>query len=133
MSTARDDALLTWLALEREAVWFYPYAGARVPAIADRARAAAADHALVRDRLLGLVEQDTTRVRPGYDVGELDSADAVSAAARDLEQRIQAACLGVVAAPAGEARQLGVRALRTAALAELDWSETARAYPGLDG
>lgn len=127
----RNTALLAWLALEREAVWFFPYVGARVAAVADQARAAARAHTIVRDRLLELVVDDTTTVQPSYDVGAIDSADRASAAARRLEQRIQSACLAVVAASTGADRELGVTGLRTAALAELAWSGKPRAFPGL--
>lgn len=132
MNAGRNTALLTWLALEREALWFFPYLGARVTQLADQARAAARAHTIVRDRLLGLVVDDTTTVQPSYDIGTIDTVDTASAAARQLEQRIQSACLAVVtASSSGQDRELGVTGLRTAALADLGWSGKVRAFPGL--
>jgi hypothetical protein len=136
MNGMRNSTLLAWLALEREAVWFYPFAGARVSGVADDARTAAASHRRTRDRLLSLVKDDTTTVRPSYDVGtldsvDLDSIDAVSIAARDLEQRIQSACLAVVASSDGDDRGDAIAGLRTASLAEIAWSGEARAFPGM--
>ncbi len=131
VSARREAALIAWLALEREAVWFFPYAGARVTRIAGDARKAAAAHAAARDRLLGLVRDDTTTVQPTYDVGTIDSVAGASAAARLLERRVQAACLAVVAASSGASREVGVTGLQVAALAELGWSGRARAFPGM--
>lgn len=131
MTEDRSAALIAWLALEREAAWFYPYAGARVPAVADRARSATRAHALTRDRLLGLVTDDTTPVQPSYDVGTIDTTTNASTAARRLEQRIQAACLAVVGASTGDGREFGITGLRKAAKAELGWSGKARAFPGM--
>lgn len=133
MTNDRESALTAWLALEREAAWFFPYVGARVSAVEDRARSAARAHAITRDRLLGLVAEDTTTVQPSYDVGPVETAANASTAARRLEQRIQAACLALVAASAGPERDLGVAGLRTAARAELTWSAEARAFPGMAG
>lgn len=130
-ATGPDAATLRWLALEREATWFYPYLGARVPGLADRARTAARAHVTVRDDLLDRVSDDTTTVQPSYDVGPIESAATASAAARDLESRIQAACLALVAASAADDRALGVQGLRRAAVAELRWSGTPRAFPGM--
>lgn len=133
MIADRGAAMIAWLALEREAVWFYPYVGARVPAVADRARSAGRAHAIARDRLLGLVAEDTTTVQPSYDVGAITTVSNASTAARRLEQRIQAACLALVAASTGDDRAVGVAGLRTAARAELGWSGQARAFPGMAG
>lgn len=130
--SARDDAVNRWLALEREAVWFYPFAGARVPGAAAGARAATTAHTLTRDRLLALVDDDTTTVQPSYDVGALDSVESVSTAARRLEQRVQAACVELVLVSQAQDREVAVSGLRRAALAEIDWSGRARAFPGLD-
>ena len=131
--TAQQNAapLIAWLALEREAVWFFPYAGARVPAVAERARSATRAHAIIRDRLLGVVADNTTTVQPSYDVGPIDTVSTASTAARGLEQRIQAACLAVVAGSTGDDRELGITGLRRAAKAELRWSGEARAFPGM--
>ncbi|MGA8851714.1 MAG: DUF4439 domain-containing protein [Aeromicrobium sp.] len=131
MIESRNAALIAWLALEREAVWFYPFVGARVPDVADRARSAARAHAVTRDRLLGSVVDDTTTVQPSYDVGTIDTEANASSAARRLEQRIQAACLAVVAASTGDDREVAVSGLRTAATDELGWSGRARAFPGM--
>ena len=128
--TPAPDALTAWLALEREAVWFYPYAGARVSAVAGRARRAAAAHEAMRDRLLDEITDDTTTIQPSYDVGPVTNASQVATAARDLEQRIQAACLRLVTT---DRRQLGVSGLRRAATAEMVWTDQPRAFPGLRG
>lgn len=129
----RQGRLIDWLKLEREAVWFYPFVQARVPDVNDLARASAAAHVATRDGLLARIARDTTVARPSYDVGPLDSADAARAAARSLEQRIQAACVAVVEASLTQDRSFAVRGLRTAAVAEIRWDGTASAFPGLVG
>ena len=97
-ATDRQERLVAWLELEREAAWLYPFLGARVPRLADAARAEAAAHRSSRDRLLARIEDDPTTARATYAVGPIDTVDTAQAAARDLEQRIQAACVGVVEA-----------------------------------
>ncbi len=127
----RQYRLIGWLELEREATWFYPFVQARVPDVDDLARASAAAHVTTRDRLLARITDDTTVARPTYDVGPLDSADDARAAAQSLEQRIQAACVAVVQASLTQDRSFAIRGLRAAAVAELRWGGTARAFPGL--
>ncbi|MGJ9422747.1 DUF4439 domain-containing protein [Aeromicrobium sp. CF3.5] len=127
----RQRRLIDWLELEREATWFYPFVQARVPDVDDLARASAAAHVATRDGLLARIARDTTVARPSYDVGPLDSADDARAAARSLEQRIQAACVAVVGASLTQDRSFAIRGLRTAAVAELRWGGEARAFPGL--
>ena len=128
----RQEALVGWLELEREAAWLYPFLGARQPELADAARASAAAHRASRDRLLAHIERDPTTARATYPVGPVDSVEAARTAARDLERRIQAACIVLVAASTGNARTLGVTGVRTAAVAEVRWGGTARAFPGLE-
>ncbi len=130
--TDRERALLAWLSLEREAVWFYPLAGARVPALAERARRAATAHRAVRDRLVGLVSDDTTRAEAAYDVGRIDDRGDAERIAVSLERRIQQASLAAVRTSTPESRPFALAGLRTAALAELTWGGHARPYPGLD-
>ncbi len=127
----RQARLIGWLELEREATWFYPFVQARVPEVDDLARASAAAHVATRDRLLARIADDTTVARPSYDVGPLDSADDARAAAQSLEQRIQAACVAVVRASLTQDRSFAIRGLRGAAVAEMRWGGTARAFPGL--
>lgn len=127
----RQARLIDWLELEREATWFYPFVQARVPEVDDLARASAAAHVATRDRLLARIADDTTVARPSYDVGPLDSADDARAAAQSLEQRIQAACVAVVRASLTQDRSFAIRGVRGAAVAEMRWGGTARAFPGL--
>ena len=127
----RQARLISWLELEREATWFYPFVQARVPEVDDLARASAAAHVATRDRLLARIADDTTVARPSYDVGPLDSADDARAAAQSLEQRIQAACVAVVRASLTQDRSFAIRGVRGAAVAEMRWGGTARAFPGL--
>ncbi len=127
----RQARLIGWLELEREATWFYPFVQARVPEVDDLARASAAAHVATRDRLLARIADDTTVARPSYDVGPLDSADDARAAAQSLEQRIQAACVAVVRASLTQDRSFAIRGVRGAAVAEMRWGGTARAFPGL--
>lgn len=127
----RQARLIGWLELEREATWFYPFVQARVPEVDDLARASAAAHVATRDRLLARIANDTTVARPSYDVGPLDSADDARAAAQSLEQRIQAACVAVVRASLTQDRSFAIRGVRGAAVAEMRWGGTARAFPGL--
>ena len=127
----RQARLIGWLELEREATWFYPFVQARVPEVDDLARASAAAHVATRDRLLARIADDTTVARPSYDVGPLDSADDARAAAQSLEQRIKAACVAVVRASLTQDRSFAIRGVRGAAVAEMRWGGTARAFPGL--
>lgn len=127
----RQARLIDWLELEREATWFYPLVQARVPVVDNLARASAATHVATRDGLLARIADDTTVARPSYDVGPLESADDARTAAQSLERRIQAACMAVVEASLTQDRSFAIRGLRAAAVAELRWGGTARAFPGL--
>lgn len=128
----RNVALLGWLALEREAVWFYPYAGARVDEIADRARDSLTAHRTQRDALLGVVEDDSTRPAASYDVGPITTVAEAEAAAQSLERRIQAACLTLIRVSGRADRDDALTGVRRAAIAEITWGATPRAFPGLD-
>ena len=132
MSGDRQLALMAWLALEREAVWLYPFLGARVPAVADRARRSLKAHQRTRDLLVAQSTVDTTRAEPAYDVGPLTSAKQARKAAQGLERRIQAACALVLRLSEPGQRELPLEHLRTAALAEITWSGKPQAFPGLD-
>jgi len=130
--TDRTSALNAWLALEREAVWLYPLIGARVAATADTARASLSAHQRSRDRLLAELGTDnSTRARAAYEVPPLTNVEQAQDTARDLERRIQAACATAIGASAGSQRTLPLTGLRTAALAELTWGASPRAFPGL--
>lgn len=128
----REAALQAWLSLEREAVWVYPFIGARVPALADRSRLALAAHRATRDRLITWITNDTTTARASYDIGSITSVARGEAAAQDIEKRIQTACLSVLQLASPQQRERGLKGLRTAAAAEMAWGGKPRAFPGLD-
>ena len=132
MMDDREAALQAWLSLEREAVWVYPFIGARVPALADRSRLALAAHRATRDRLVTWITDDTTTARAAYDIGPISSVSQGEAAARDLEKRIQTACLSVLQLAPPEQRERALKGLRTAAAAEMAWGGNPHAFPGLD-
>jgi len=132
MSSDRRAALLRWLALEREAVWLYPFLGARVPEVADRARRSLKAHQRIRDQLVAQITDDSTRSEPAYDVGRISSAKQARRAAQSLERRVQAACATVLRLSEPDERELPLEHLRTAALAEIAWGGKPHAFPGLE-
>ena len=133
---SRLDDLQAWLALEHEAVWLYGVIGARVGGLAESARTSLDDHRTTRDRLRAIVAAANARpVGPalGYGDGRIDTRRQSRAAARDVEERIAAACVTLVGAVQDDDdRRLAMSGLRGAALAALDWGAPVRAFPGLD-
>jgi hypothetical protein len=128
------EALQAWLALEHEAVWFYPVVGARLDGLRDRATTSFEAHRDVRDDLVGRLRAlgaEPVSAALGYAVGPLSSPDDARAAAQSLEARIGAAVLALAGAAEGSLRTYAVTGLRTSALAELAWGAEAKAFPGL--
>ncbi|MET1131982.1 MAG: DUF4439 domain-containing protein [Aeromicrobium sp.] len=136
MSTETELRLTQrWLALEHEAIWTLGLVGARVPALADTAEDALATHLTTRDRLSDTVRAlggSPVATRPAYDLADPKNANAARALVRDVESRIAAACVRLVAATADEARDRAVRGLRAAALAQVRWGGEPEPFPGLD-
>jgi len=128
------DALQAWLALEHEAVWFYPVVGARRSDLVDRATTSFTTHRDVRDSLLGRLRRlgvDPVMADLTYAVGPLATATDARKAARSLEARISAACLRLTGEAEDELRTYAVKGLTRAALAEQTWGAKPRAFPGL--
>jgi len=131
----RLEDLQTWLALEHEAVWLYGVVGARIGGLAGPARTSLDAHRGVRDRLLGLVDEANGQPAGpalSYGDGRIDTRKQARAAARDVEERIAAACVTLVGSADGDDRRFAISGLRRAALAALDWRAPVRAFPGLD-
>jgi hypothetical protein len=129
------ETLQDWLALEHEAVWVYPVIGARVDALARRARRSYRAHRTVRDQLLARLH--TLGVEPvptelAYDIGRLRTRKQALAVARRVERDIAAVCVTLAGESEGELRAYASAGLRRAALAELSWGARAHAFPGLD-
>ncbi|SKB03358.1 DUF4439 domain-containing protein [Aeromicrobium choanae] len=136
MSTATELRLTQrWLALEHEAIWTLGLVGARVPALADAAEDALATHSTTRDRLSDAVRKlggSPVATQPSYDVAEPTNAATGRTLVRDVESRIAAACVRLVAATTDQARDRAVRGLRAAAVAEVRWGGEPDPFPGLD-
>lgn len=136
MST-QDELQLTqrWLALEHEAIWTLALVGARFPALADAAERSLAAHEVTRDRLGDVVRSLGGRpvaTQPSYDVAVPRDAKAARALLTDVESRIAAVCVRLVAETADKARDRAVRGLRDAALAQVRWGANPEPFPGLD-
>jgi hypothetical protein len=128
------EALQGWLALEHEAVWFYPVAGARRDDLVDRARTSFTTHRATRDNLLVRLRGLGAVPVPAaltYDVGPLTTSDEARAAAQSLEQRIAAACLTLAGEAEDDAREHAVTHVTRAALAQQTWGAGPQAFPGL--
>lgn len=136
MST-RDELAGTqrWLALEHEAIWTYGLIGARFAPLTDRARTQDAAHRRTRDRLQVRVRALGGRpVGPAPTYAVVDPADlsAGRALAQDVEARIAAACVRLVAVTTDRARDRAVDGLRDAAVARVRWGAAPEPFPGLD-
>lgn len=133
---SRLDDLQAWLALEHEAVWLYGVIGARVGGLADPARRSLDAHRVVRDRLRGRVDEvsgQPTGPALTYGDGRIDTRRQARTAARDVEERITAACVTLAGSVQDDdGRRFAISGLRRAALAALDWGAPVRAFPGLD-
>lgn len=136
MST--DDELVAtqrWLALEHEAIWTYGLIGARFADLADGARAQDTAHRRTRDRLQARIRALGGRpVGPAPAYAVVDPADAAAgrALAQDVEARIAAACVRLVAVTTNRDRDHAVDGLRDAALAQVRWGAAPEPFPGLD-
>lgn len=127
-------AMQNWLALEHEAIWLLPIAGARFDELNDLGHRTQDAHLNTRDDLLERIHR--TGANPvatalAYDVGPLTTIAEAQAAVRDVESRIAAACLTLVGQVSGDDRTFATKSLRRAALAELAWGGEPTAFPGL--
>ncbi len=123
-----------WLALEHEAIWLLPIAGARFDELNDLAHRTQDAHLATRDELLERIHRtgtDPVATALAYDVGPLKTIAAAREAVREVESRIAAACLALVGAVSGDDRTFATKSLRRAALAELAWGGEPQAFPGL--
>ncbi len=124
-----------WLALEHEAIWVYALVGARHRDLEDAARRQESAHRATRDRLSAVVTAlggSPVATQATYDVDDPADADAARALARDVESRICATCVQLVAVTQDDARDRAVRGLRTAALVQVRWAGAPEPFPGLD-
>lgn len=127
-------AMQNWLALEHEAIWLLPIAGARFDELNDLGHRTQDAHLIVRDDLLRRIHRlgaDPVATALAYDVGPLESVAQAREAVRELESRIAAACLALVGEVSGDDRTFATKSLRRAALAELAWGGEPKAFPGL--
>lgn len=127
-------ARLVQLELEHEAVWLLGVVGGRVPPLRDQAADELDRHLLQRDALLavlGVEDVDAGTPRAAYGVPPTD-ADAARLAVAEVERRLSAACLEVVAMLAPAERADGVEAVTEAARAAVRWGTLPEAFPGLD-
>lgn len=123
-----------WLRLEDEAIWTYGLIGARVPDLRAAARRQVTAHKTTRDRLLAVLASlggEPGVAPPTYDVAPPDDAGAGRALAQDVEARIAACCVRLVAVTTDDARDRATAGLRTAALTGLRWDAPAEPFPGL--
>ncbi|MCL3818872.1 DUF4439 domain-containing protein [Aeromicrobium wangtongii] len=128
------EALQAWLALEHEAVWFYPVVGARRADLVDRASASFEQSRDVRDALesrLRALGAEPVDAELTYDVGPVTTSEQASAAAQSLEARIAAACVLLAGVADDGLRRYAVRGVTRAALAEQTWGAAPQAFPGL--
>jgi hypothetical protein len=128
------SAMQKWLALEHEAVWLYPLVGARFGELTRLSRRTRDAHLVTRDKLLERLHDagaEPVATALSYEVGPLSTAAEAQKAARSVETRIAAACLGLVGEVEGDARDFATSSLRRAALTDLDWGGTPTAFPGL--
>jgi len=137
MSDAPSELDLTqrWLELEHEAVWTYALIGARFPDLAERARTTQSAHRRTRDRLVRRVAALGGRPVPTlatYAVTDPSDAAAALTLAQDVEARISAACVRLVAVSRDRDRDRAVDGLRAAATTRLRWGAVPEPFPGLD-
>ncbi len=128
------EALQAWLALEHEAVWFYPVVGARLDGLRERATSSFEAHRDIRDDLLGRLRD--LQVEPvvaalAYEVGPIATAAEARAAAQRIESQVSAACLSLVGVAEGAVRTFAIENLTVSALATQTWGAEATAFPGL--
>lgn len=127
-------AMQTWLAVEHEAVWLYAMVGARFRELTRQSRRLRETHLAARDELLDRLHQsgaEPVATELSYDVGPLTTADQARKALRGIEGKIAAASLGLVGESSGETREFATKALRRAALTDLEWGGAPTAFPGL--
>lgn len=124
-----------WLALTHEAIWVYGLIGARINSLAEAAAEQVAAHRATRDRLSDRVTSLGGRpveTKSAYDVADPAGSNDALTLARDLESRVAATCVRLVAVTTDDVRERAIRGLRTAALAQLRWGGTPEPFPGLD-
>lgn len=128
------DALQAWLALEHEAVWFYPVVGARLDGLRGRATTSFEAHRDTRDDLLARLRDldiEPVVAALAYEVGPITTAAEARTVAQRIESQISAACLSLVGLVDGDTRTFAVAALTATAVAELTWGAEPKAFPGL--
>lgn len=135
------SALQETLAAEHAAVYVYGVLGGQTsrsqsPALYAAISSAYSVHRARRDLITRVVtDLDGTPVAaaPAYDVpARLDSPDAVTRTARDLEDGCAATYAALVASTAGERRRWAVEALNDAAVRVLAFRGTPEMLPGAD-
>ncbi len=136
MSDETELALTqNWLALTHEAIWVYGLIGARISTLAEPAAQQVAAHRTARDRLSDRVTSLDGRpveTEAAYDVADPTRPEDARSLARDVESRIAATCVRLVAVTTDDARERAIRGLRTSALAQLRWGGSPEPFPGLD-
>lgn len=128
------ELLQAWLALEHEAVWLYPVIGARRADLVDRATASFEAHRDTRDALqarLRSVGVEPVTGELSYNLGTVTTSGDAMAAAQSVEADISAVCLTLAGAVEGDGRRYAIGHLTRAALAEITWGATPKAFPGL--
>lgn len=129
------DLTQRWLALTHEAIWLYGLIGARIPAFAEAATDQITFHEGTRDRLSDRVRSlggKPVSTEPSYDVPAPQQPTQGQSLAQEVESRIAATCVRLVAVTTEHARDLAVRGLHTAALTQLRWGGAPEPFPGLD-
>ncbi len=134
---AAVTALQAALGAEHAAVFGYAIAGAHLTG----ARWAAADrywtgHENARDTLTAMVTAlggQPTAAASSYALPfRVHDAQSAAALAAYMEDRVAAAYLGLVALSEIRLRDLGARAMQSAALRAAGWRDRALAFPGFD-
>ncbi len=127
-------AMQQWLAVEHEAVWLYSLVGGRFRELTRQSRRTRDAHLVTRDELLDRLHKagaEPVATGLSYDVGALSTTVEARKAVRGVEGKIAAATLGLVGESSGETRDFATKALRRAALTDLDWGGAPTAFPGL--
>lgn len=124
-----------WLALDHEAIWIGGLVGARFGELEGAARDLVAAHEASRDRLAAAVRDlggAPVATQPSYDVDDPRDPAAAKALVRDVEARIGATCVRLVALTQDDDRARATTGLRTAALTQIRWGGSPEPFPGLD-
>jgi hypothetical protein len=135
------DALQTTLAAEHAAVYVYGVLGGQTsrsqqPELSAAISSAYATHRARRDLLTRAVTDlggTPVAAAPSYDVpARLDSPQAVTRTARELEDGCAATYAALVASTVGDRRRWAVNALNDAAVRVLALRGTPEIFPGAD-